>query len=269
MRCPRRVPGFGGEGDSGVRSERLKRRGTALALAAASSAIALGLVASTEVFGGESPATAKNVAGPPVGPSGQRGPLRYLENTGKEYDGHAKEFGPYRLIPAGTAYVLRDYPDDKEERSFNETKSKGGLPKLPLIIANPSPGWKETGFSAATRNGRAIFTTSLWESADGKRAAVSIVEVQAWALPIDIYLTFDDSLTLVTPDAIHGFPAITEGPNPSRLGGTPPPPPGGTVRVYFGGGELILQSDNVPIGELKAIAESLLAIGVDEKGALR
>lgn len=206
----------------------------------------------------DSPATARPVDGPSTGPSGQTGELTYLDDTGSDYAGGADEFGPYRLVPPGTKQIVREYPQDTEAREFSESHSRSDLPSSRLLVA-PDDDWTESAFRALLRNGRVVEVSALWEGSGGISVSLLLMEVPDWALPLDTYLTFPDSLTTLAPAMIAGHYAILDGPNEDRQQGVPPPPPGGTVRIYFGGGELIVQSDVLPVAEVAELAADIVA----------
>lgn len=207
----------------------------------------------------QSKSIARPVAGSDVGPSGQTGQITYLDNTGEAYRGDAEEFGPFRLMPPGTKHLVREYPADTAPRDFRETYSRQSLPSSKLLVLPPA-GWSESAFRTVLRNGIPIEASGLWASPDGRAVSFFVIDVPDWALPIDVYLGFPDSLTVKSMTTISTHPAIVEGPNERRSLKTPPPPPGGSVRVYVNGVQLILQSDDLEIEELTQVAKSVIPV---------
>ncbi len=219
-----------------------------IAIGASLSVAAFGAYASAQL--GESPSQSKSVPGPAIGPSGQTGDLHYFENPAKEFDGTSEKFGPYRLLPLGTKFIPRAYPDDKAPRDFSETKDSVLLSASKAHVLRPT-GFVETNLSGTLRNGAPIVLSATWIS--GKRTVtVASAPVQQWALPIDVYLHFPDSLIAVKPVMIGGWPGIVTRPTSGPVAGI------GSVQIWLDGIEVVFTSADLNRDEVTAIAEAVV-----------
>lgn len=224
-------------------------RRRSLIVSMASVAAAVGLLAGAVAE--DRPSWSKEVSGPGVGPAGQTGELHYLENPAKPYQGGARQFGPYRLLPPGTRYIERDYPADTAPREFTETADPSLFTGSELYIP-PLAGYAEKSANAVLRNSTPILVQLSWASAE---IALQVVVTAApeWQMPLDVYLHFEDSPITVRSEMLSGHFAIVTEPTAG------PAPNVGSVRVWLGGREIFLSSPNAGQDRLRVIAETILA----------
>ena len=189
----------------------------------------------------------QEVPGPAVGPAGQTGELHYFEGTpATEYNGGAKEYGPYRLLPAGTKYIVRPFPEDKAPGAMTRTAGPSAVGASSLYIRPPDGFTLADGWVVAYDgfDHEASFT---W-TAPGATVWAAYAAVDDWRLPLDVYLYFNDSPLVVRPAMIGGYYAIVEEP---RKG---PAPNVGKVELYVNGRALVLRSPDLGQDRLEAIA---------------
>jgi len=211
-----------------------------------------GLVVGAMAQGSGGPSQAREVAGPSVGPYGQQGELHYFENPAHEYSGGAKEFGPYRLLPAGTKYIPRPPKDPRPATSVEEVRDVARWKGTNLDVPAPK-GFVERRAAATVIDGTTIDAVSFaWSSPSGTIYAV-VHSVAEDRLPLDVYLTFDDSPIEERPVMIAGYHAIVEQP---RSG---PAPNVGYVAVYVAGRSIDLHSPDMGQDRLVQVAQELLS----------
>lgn len=206
-------------------------------------------VAATQNRGG--PSTAKEVAGPSVGPAGQTGELHYLENTARRYAGDAQDFGPFRLLPAGTQYIPRPLPTELTGKPTPHPVSLDELKASQLWVDAPE-GLELAQASGDEWLGKAINAQFLWRTADGKSVQATVSIVEDWQKPLDVYLVYPDSLLRVAPVMIDGHYAIVNEPS------TGPAPNVGYVSVFVNNKLLYLSSPDLDQKALQRYAAILL-----------
>jgi hypothetical protein len=209
----------------------MKRRSTLIAVAL-SATVTAGLTATALAQrGGDNPSRAKEVAGPAVGPAGQTGELHYFENPGKEYAGGATMVGPYRVLPPGTKYISRDWPGPVP-KTIEYSADPATWSQTALVLPEPA-GFRQTSAQATILDGTRVATVDyVWSSAAGQIHARVLVIPEA-RLPLDVYLTFDDSPIVNTVMKIEGGFAVavasaqSPGPSPTPPASTTATPPSG------------------------------------------
>jgi len=200
---------------------------------------------------GDHPSRAGEVPGPTMGPSGQTGDLHYFENNGTAYAGGATFVGPFRLLPPGTQFIPR--PSRVQvprtvDRSADPNKWIGTQFEL-----SAPPGFSEASAQATLLDGTRLDSVDyLWTGVEG-RVQGRITTIDDSQLPLDVYLTFDDSPIVITVQPIPGGFAVIEQP---RKG---PAPNVGYVNAYFAGRLLLLESPDLGQDRLLQIAQEVVS----------
>ncbi len=200
-------------------------------------------------------AWSREVPGPAIGPAGQSGPIRYMENPGTPYSGGAVMHGPYRLLPPGTLPIERTYPGDSGSRDFSETRDRRVIDSSALKIVAPPAGYVARSTRALLRSGQVIGLDEVWEALGGNTVIVSAGTAPEWRLPLDVYLYMPDSLLEVLPITIAGRPAIVEQPRAGPAANV------GHVRIWIDGIDVALSSPTLDQTKLVALAESMARKG--------
>lgn len=200
-------------------------------------------------------AWSREFRGPAIGPSGQSGPIRYMENPGIPYSGGATMHGPYRLLPPGTLPIERTYPGDSGSRDFSETSDRRVIDSSALKSVYPPTGYVARSTRALLRSDQVIGLDAVWEALGGNTVTVSAGTAPDWRLPLDVYLYMPDSLLEVLPVTIAGRPAIVERPRAGPAANV------GHVRIWIDGVDVALSSPTLDHTKLVALAESIARKG--------
>jgi hypothetical protein len=214
------------------------KRKSAMAVTALSALAAMGLaVVAIAQPSDKGPSEAVEVPGPSVGPSGQTGELHYLENPGTEYQGGARQFGPFRLLPPGVAFIPRPFqgePATRLEKRSEPTFREGN--ELALQIPT---NFTEKSASAMVVNGKEVRRIDyVFTSPEGEVSA-STTPVAESSLPLDVYQYFDDSPLENVLKQFGDIFVVIEQPK------TGPAPNVGYVNIYARGRLILLQSADV------------------------
>ena len=226
------------------------RRLPIITAAGAASLIAAGMTAAAIVGNGDGPSSARQIAGPSVGPAGQTGDLHYLENPAKPWDGTSQQWGPYRLLPAGTRYIERPLPPDRAPHQAEQATDPSIWRSSPLAVQPPA-GFTEKQGKAVLYDGQVGELWFTWVGSEGTVNA-GVGQLLDWRLPMDVYLYYDDSPLVIRPVKIEGFPAIIEEP---RAG---PAPNVGRVEVAAKGKVFVLRSPDIGQDRLESIAAEIV-----------
>lgn len=209
-------------------------------------------VAATQAGGGHGPSDAKEVSGPSVGPAGQTGKLHYLENTARPYAGGAQDFGPFRLLPAGTQYIPRPLPTELADAPTPADADVSALQSSSLWL-DPPRGFATSGAAGRTWLGKVDEARFVWRSPEGKTIRANVSSVHDWERPLDVYLVYSDSLISVLPEMISDHYAIVNQPAAGAA------PNVGYVTVFANNKILELSSPDLDQDYLKSIVSELIA----------
>ncbi len=218
-------------------------------------AIAVGLACMTigvvAAQGGSGPSQATEVSGPTIGPAGQSGELHYLENQAKDWDGTSTPFGPYRLLPPGTKFIERPFPEQEPAKGIEESSERARSQESALNVEPPS-GFIEKTRSAMFVDGEVMSIGYVWTSGS-REIDASVDKVFPEQLPLDVYLTFDDSPFVVKPTQVGDHFVIVQqlrtGPSANQ----------GWVASYDDGVSISLHSPTDGEDALTAVLSDLLA----------
>jgi len=199
--------------------------------------------------GQDEPSRASRIPCPSVGPAGQTGEMTCFESRPTPYTSGATMFGPYRLLPAGTKFIERDYGAAPQASDFSEVNDSDAIRKSSLYI-RPPLGVAETALRESTLKGTPLQVLSTWEL-DGKTVNVVVTVDRPEWLPIDVYLHFPDSLIQVRAEMIAGKYAIVMEP------ATGPAKNIGYVTVWLDGIEVSFSSEGHDHKTLRALAQAI------------
>lgn len=159
------------------------------------------------------------------------------------------EFGPYRVLPPGTAFIDRDYGPAPAPTDFVDTSDASAIEQWSAYVAPPN-GVSQQSLSARTLKGVPLQVFATW-SQNGARIDVVVTDYPDAMLPIDVYLHPSDSPIAVRTETLAGKPAVIEEPAAKPAAGV------GYVAIWLGDVELALRSPDVGQDVLREIASQV------------
>lgn len=206
------------------------------------------VLAASLVVGGaqKDDSQATKVPCPSTGPNGQTGEMTCYEARPTPFKGKATAFGPYRLLPAGTAFIERDYGSPSDATAFrditDEIEIRGWTEYL-----KPPAGFSEEGLSGRTQHGKPLQVWAVWTNGT-EVVDVVVTSHPEGTLPLDVYLYPPSSRLAIRAEIIEGLYAIVEEPTAS------PAPGVGYVSIWLGDKEVSLHSTVADQKRLREIA---------------